>query len=98
MRLSMLALAPLGRQVQIGLFSAEPVVPLQVVIAKELSLSGSHGMPASDYPALLDLVLSGSLDPARLIEHRISLAEAPAALEALAGADRSSGVTVVDIG
>jgi alcohol dehydrogenase len=84
--------------VQIGLFSAEPVVPLQAVIAKELSLSGSHGMPASDYPALLDLVLSGALDPARLIEHRISLAEAPAALEALAGADRSSGVTVVDVG
>jgi alcohol dehydrogenase len=98
MRISVLALAPLGRQVQIGLFSAEPVVPLQAVIAKELSLSGSHGMPASDYPALLDLVLSGALDPARLIEHRISLAEAPAALEALAGADRSSGVTVVDVG
>jgi alcohol dehydrogenase len=98
MRLSVLALAPLGRQVQIGLFSVEPVIPIQAVIAKELSLSGSHGMPASDYPALLDLVLGGALDPARLIEHRIPLADAPAALEALAGADRSSGVTVVDIG
>lgn len=97
MRLSVLALAPLGRQVQIGLFSAEPVVPIQTVIAKELSLHGSHGMPASDYPALLDLVLSGALDPARLIEHRIPLADAPAALTAIASGDRSSGVTVVDI-
>ena len=54
-------------------------------------------MPASDYPALLDLVLSGALNPARLIEHRIGLAEAPAALQAIAAGDRSSGVTVVDI-
>jgi len=97
MRLSVLALAPLGRQVQIGLFSEEPAVPLPTIIAKELSLHGSHGMPASDYPALLDLVLSGALDPARLIEHRIGLAEAPAALQAIAAGDRSSGVTVVDI-
>jgi alcohol dehydrogenase len=97
MRLSVLALAPLGRQVQIGLFSAEPVVPMPTIISKELSLHGSHGMPASDYPALLDLVLSGALDPARLIEHRIPLAEAPAALQAIAAGDRSSGVTVVDV-
>ena len=98
MRLSVLALAPLGRQVQIGLFSAEPVVPLPTIITKELSLHGSHGMPATDYPALLDLVLSGALDPARLIEHRISLADAPAALQAIAAGDRSSGVTVIDLG
>ena len=98
MRISVLALAPLGRQVQIGLFSAEPVVPTPTIIAKELSLHGSHGMPATDYPALLDLVLSGALDPARLIEHRIPLAEAPAALQAIAAGDRSAGVTVVDIG
>ena len=97
MRISVLALAPLGRQVQIGLFSAEPVVPMPTIIAKELSLHGSHGMPATDYPALLDLVLSGALDPARLIEHRIPLAEAPAALQAIAAGDRSAGVTVVDI-
>ena len=97
MRLSVLALAPLGRQVQIGLFSAEPVVPMPAIIARELSLHGSHGMPATDYPALLDLVLSGALDPARLIEHRIPLAEAPAALQAIAAGDRSAGVTVVDI-
>lgn len=97
MRLSVLALAPLGRQVQIGLFSAEPVVPMPTIIAKELSLHGSHGMPATDYPALLDLVLSGALDPARLIEHRIPLAEAPAALQAIAAGDRSAGVTVIDL-
>lgn len=97
MRVSLLALAPLGRQVQIGLFSSEPKLPLPTIISQELSLHGSHGMPASDYAELLDLVESGALRPQDLIEHRIPLAEAPAALVALASGDRSAGVTVIDV-
>ena len=97
MRLSLLALAPMGRQVQIGLFSSEPTLPLPRIISQELSLHGSHGMPASDYSELLDLVASGALRPQDLIEHRIGLDEAPAALVALASGDRSTGVTVIDV-
>ncbi|WP_411557837.1 alcohol dehydrogenase catalytic domain-containing protein [Plantibacter sp. MPB07] len=97
MRLSLLALAPMGRQVQIGLFSSEPTLPLPRIISQELSLHGSHGMPASDYSELLDLVVSGALRPQDLIEHRIGLDEAPAALAALASGDRSTGVTVIDV-
>ncbi|KQQ52224.1 zinc-dependent alcohol dehydrogenase family protein [Plantibacter sp. Leaf314] len=97
MRLSLLALAPLGRQVQIGLFSSEPTLPMPRIIAQELSLHGSHGMPASDYRELLDLVASGALRPQDLIEHRIGLDEAPSALVALAAGDRSTGVTVIDV-
>ncbi|OAN32797.1 alcohol dehydrogenase [Plantibacter sp. H53] len=97
MRLSLLALAPMGRQVQIGLFSSEPTLPLPRIISQELSLHGSHGMPASDYSELLDLVSSGALRPQDLIEHRIGLDEAPAALVALASGDRSTGVTVIDV-
>ncbi|AQX79231.1 alcohol dehydrogenase [Plantibacter flavus] len=97
MRLSLLALAPMGRQVQIGLFSSEPTLPLPRIISQELSLHGSHGMPASDYSELLDLVASGALRPQDLIEHRIGLNEAPAALVALASGDRSAGVTVIDV-
>ncbi|ROR80614.1 alcohol dehydrogenase [Plantibacter flavus] len=97
MRLSLLALAPMGRQVQIGLFSSEPTLPLPRIISQELSLHGSHGMPASDYSELLDLVASGALRPQDLIEHRIGLDQAPAALAALASGDRSTGVTVIDV-
>ncbi|MET0352376.1 zinc-dependent alcohol dehydrogenase family protein [Plantibacter sp. MCCC 1A11337] len=97
MRLSLLALAPMGRQVQIGLFSSEPTLPLPRIISQELSLHGSHGMPASDYSELLELVSSGALRPQDLIEHRIGLDEAPAALVALASGDRSTGVTVIDV-
>ncbi|MCI2956948.1 alcohol dehydrogenase catalytic domain-containing protein [Agromyces atrinae] len=83
-----------GRHVQIGLFPADPVVPLGVVIAGELDVFGSHGMPAADYPELLDLVASGALRPESIIERRIPLAEAPAALVAL---PESPGVTLIEV-
>lgn len=33
------------------------------VIAKELEIYGSHGMPAHDYPGMLELVASGTSGP-----------------------------------
>ncbi|BBG01496.1 MULTISPECIES: alcohol dehydrogenase catalytic domain-containing protein [Pseudonocardia] len=76
------ALRPHGVLVQVGLLTAEPVVPVPEMIAKELVLAGSHGMAAADYPALVELVDSGRLDPARLVTRRIPLPDAPAALAA----------------
>ena len=34
------------------------------VVARELEVHGSHGMPAHDYGELLALVADGTLDPA----------------------------------
>ncbi|MEU6698395.1 alcohol dehydrogenase catalytic domain-containing protein [Pseudonocardia sp. NPDC046786] len=76
------ALRPQGVLVQVGLLSGDPTVPVPEMIAKELVLTGSHGMAAADYPALMELVSTGRLDPARLVTHRIPLAAAPAALAA----------------
>ncbi|GAA1394508.1 zinc-dependent alcohol dehydrogenase family protein [Pseudonocardia kongjuensis] len=76
------ALRPQGVLVQVGLLSGDPAVPVPEMIAKELVLTGSHGMAAADYPALMELVATGRLDPARLVTHRIPLAAAPAALAA----------------
>ncbi|MFC5065617.1 alcohol dehydrogenase catalytic domain-containing protein [Actinomycetospora atypica] len=71
-----------GTLVQVGLLSADPVVGIPEMIARELTVRGSHGMAASDYPRLLDLVGTGELDPARLVTRRIGLDEAPAVLAA----------------
>lgn len=88
------ALAPRGRHVQIGLFEAEPVLPVGRIIAAEISFLGSHGMAAADYPPMLDLIASGRLRPADLISRYLSLAEAPAALVQMA--DRPHpGITVI---
>lgn len=72
-----------GRHVQVGLLPAaqgRPAVPMELVVALELELVGSHGMPAHAYDRMLGLVERGLLRPADLITRRIGLDEAPAAL------------------
>jgi alcohol dehydrogenase len=64
------------------------------VIADELSIHGVHGMAVSRYDALLRLVTSGAVDPARLIGRTITLDEAGAELAAM-GDFAQRGVTVV---
>lgn len=80
---SILCLRPRGKHIQVGLMlgdHAAPAVPMPRIVGQEIEILGSHGMPAHRYGAMLDMVASGKLDPARLVGDRISLAEAPAAL------------------
>lgn len=87
-----------GRHVQAGLLlgeHAEPVLPMGRVIAFELEILGSHGMSAIDYPAMLELVASGQVDPGRLIGRSISLSEAPRVLAEM-GQFRSDGITLIE--
>jgi alcohol dehydrogenase len=85
-----------GRHVQVGLLAGderEARMPMAELIGRELEVAGVHGMPVRDYPALLRLVASGAVDPARLIGRRIALEEAGAALAAM---DRpAEGITVI---
>ncbi|MEN3360870.1 MAG: hypothetical protein V7637_4852 [Mycobacteriales bacterium] len=72
-----------GRHVQVGLFPAggtSPPVPMDVVVAYELELHGSHGLPAHAYPRLLELVEAGTLRPAELVTETLTLAAAATAL------------------
>ena len=76
-------LRPRGKHVQVGLMLADhatPQVPMAKVIGQELEILGSHGMQAHRYGAMLDMVESGKLDPARLVGDKISLSDAPKAL------------------
>ncbi|WP_033341261.1 zinc-dependent alcohol dehydrogenase family protein [Catenuloplanes japonicus] len=87
-----------GRHVQVGLLpavSGAPAVPMDRVIALELELRGSHGMAAHAYPALLELVTSGTLRPDLLVADTMGLAEAADALTTM---DRPTvpGVRLVD--
>ncbi|MBX8688774.1 alcohol dehydrogenase catalytic domain-containing protein [Mycobacterium sp. 20091114027_K0903767] len=87
-----------GRHIQVGLLlgdAALTALPMDRVIARELAILGSHGMPAVDYPAMLDLIASGALDPERLITRRMALDEAGAAL---AGMDTpTAGMTIIEL-
>ncbi|MEM9934167.1 MAG: zinc-dependent alcohol dehydrogenase family protein [Bacteroidota bacterium] len=72
-----------GKHVQVGLMAGKdqhPRVPMDLVIANELEIIGSHGMQAHRYPEMMDMISSGKLQPDKLIEKTISLEEAPEAL------------------
>jgi len=84
-----------GRHVQVGLLPGTPELPMDRVIAYELQVLGSHGMPARAYGPMMDLVAAGALRPDRLVTATIGLAEAPAALAAM-GTAPPAGVTVIE--
>ncbi|WP_433365506.1 alcohol dehydrogenase catalytic domain-containing protein [Actinoplanes sp. CA-142083] len=89
-----------GRHVQVGLMlgdNARAPLPWDLVVAHELSIVGSHGMPAADYPAMLDLVVSGKLNPRRLVGSTIPLASAGEALMAMDDPVARAGGIVVAV-
>lgn len=97
-RNSVLSLRKRGRHVQVGLMVADyrdALIPMNVVIAKELELLGSHGMQAHAYGPMLDMIVSGRLDPRRLIHKTVTLEESCAELMAM-GDFPGIGVTVID--
>ena len=96
-----------GRHVQVGLLpgpSASPPIPMDLVIARELEIHGSHGMPARDYPAMMAMIADGSLRPGLLVGRTVGLAGAGAVLAAMDGpgpggrGNTAAGMTVIDLG
>jgi alcohol dehydrogenase len=86
-----------GRHVQVGLMLEEDrtaAIPMDRVISHELELRGVHGMAVGHYDALLRLVASGAVDPARLIGRTLGLEDAGAELAAM-GAFAQRGVSVI---
>jgi alcohol dehydrogenase len=89
-----------GRHVQVGLLlgpDAAPPLPMDLVIARELEIYGSHGMAARDYPAMLAMVAEGTLRPDRLLGEVIGLDGAAAALAAMDRPPATAGMTVIEI-
>jgi len=98
---SVMSLRRRGRHVQVGLLlgaNATPPLPMDRVIGWELTIAGSHGMAAVDYPGMLELVARGAVSPADLVGRVIGL---DAAGEALAAMDvpvaDAAGMTVIDL-
>ncbi len=97
-RNSVLSLRKRGRHVQVGLMVADykdALIPMNLVIAKELELLGSHGMQAHQYPGMLDMIMSGRLQPKQLIGGTVSLEESLTALTSMTDF-ALTGVTVID--
>ena len=94
-RNSVMSLRALGRHVQIGLFpSATADFPVSRVIRDELEVLGVHGLSASRFDRVLDLMARGLLDPSAMVTQRLSIDDIPEALPAM-GHFARPGVSVV---
>ena len=95
---SISCLRPRGRHVQVGLMLGgdnHSPVPMDLIIAKELEVIGSHGMQAYAYADMLGMIEQGKLVPEKLIGNTITLEESIPALMDM-NSFSGLGITVVD--
>jgi len=95
---SIASLRKRGRHVQVGLLAGRdlhPRLPMELVIARELEVAGSHGMQAHAYPAMLEMIEDGRLRPEKLLGETTTL---DLAAERLHDPDgfATAGITVID--
>lgn len=94
---SILSLRKQGRHVQLGLLSgseANPPLPMGAVIANELEIIGSHGMQAHQFPGMLDMIVSGKIQPQRMLGKVVTLEQGIQELMDL-NSFKGTGVTVI---
>ena len=87
-----------GRHVQVGLMAGDdyqPRLPMELVIARELEIVGSHGMQAFEYPKMIRMISDGRLSPGALVRQTVDLEHAAASLGDPASL-HVAGVTVID--
>jgi D-arabinose 1-dehydrogenase-like Zn-dependent alcohol dehydrogenase len=96
---AILSLGKRGRHLQIWLTTKKErgfiSLPIDMIVAKEIQVMGSSGIPTSRYPAMFNLIESVQIDPSQLVSQRVSLDEA---YGVIAGMSEYSnvGISVVD--
>lgn len=95
---SISSLAKRGKHIQVGLLEAEDknsAIPINLVIAKELEIVGSHGMQASKYPQIFEMIQQGKYQPQKLVGKTVSLEKS---IEVLMNMNKfeGTGVAVVN--
>ncbi|MET0754418.1 MAG: zinc-dependent alcohol dehydrogenase family protein, partial [Pyrinomonadaceae bacterium] len=86
-----------GKHVQVGLMEAEhrrTLIPINLVVANELEILGSHGMQAYKYAEMLEMIRQGKLQPQKLIGKTTSLEDALHELVNM-NSFTATGVTVI---
>ena len=72
-----------GRHVQVGLLAGDdyhPAIPMELVIANELEIVGSHGMQAHEYDRMLQMITEQKLRPQKLVSQTVDLERAASSL------------------
>jgi len=87
-----------GKHIQVGLMTGDhihPNVPMDQVIANELEIIGSHGMPLADYDTIFDLISGKKIDLSLLIERTVKLEDVHQELLNM-DAYSNSGMVIID--
>lgn len=87
-----------GRHVQVGLLAGKdrhPPLPMDLLVAHELEVVGSHGMQAHEYDRMLRMIADGQLTPEELVTGTVSLDEGVEILMKMDEFD-TLGVVVID--
>lgn len=95
---SIASLKKRGKHIQVGLMTndhASLKVPMDLILANELEIIGSHGMQAHKYPEMLKMIVEGKLCPEKLIEKTITLEESTMALPNM-NTFQNKGVLVIN--
>ena len=95
---SIASLRKRGKHIQVGILDTEhrhPTVPMDLVVAHELEIIGSHGIQAFEYGRMLEMIAAGKLHPEKLIGRRVGLEEGIAQLTVMDRFDQT-GVTVIN--
>ncbi|KAK4944493.1 hypothetical protein LTR10_016167 [Elasticomyces elasticus] len=82
-----------GTYVQAGMGKENVVFPITTACIRDLTIRGSIRYTAGVYPAAIDLVASGKVDPKVLITHRFSFEKAEEAFETV----RKGGENVLKV-
>lgn len=95
---SICSLKKRGKHIQIGLLEgdfAQVKVPMDLVVANELELKGSHGMQAHRYDEMFDFVNQKNIDLSALVSEVVDL---KSGIDRLVTMDKNppSGITIIN--
>ncbi len=82
-----------ARLVVVALHTQEVALPFFNVMAKELTIKGAMAYP-DEFPAVIEMLAAGSVDPSPMITHEFAFADFPRALATAQHPDRAGKVMV----
>ena len=90
-------LAKKGKHIQVGILGSENNIEVSTadLIAKEIEIIGSHGMPLADYNIIFELLLSKKIDLSLLIDRTVKLEDIPRELSNM-DSYNNSGMVIID--
>jgi alcohol dehydrogenase len=90
-------LAKKGKHIQVGILGIENDITVSTadLIAKEIEIIGSHGMPLAGYGAIFELISGKKIDLSSLIERTVKLEEIHQEMH-LMDAYGNSGMVIID--